>query len=214
VSSSDAAVPRDAGPVLSIIDRPIRFDAERIRLALEYRRIHSDPAADDLEIAPRMIIIHHTGGNSAEGSWRYFNRVRIERARSKLASAGAVNVAAHFLIDRDGTCYRLMPETWMGRHAVGYNHIAIGVENVGDGKRYPLTDDQLAANAKLVRYLASRHAITHVVGHHETHRMENHAYFVEKESGYRNRKSDPGPEFMARLRDEIADLRLEGPPVE
>src|SRR5690606_30569793 len=116
----------------------------------------------DLEIEPRMIVIHHTGGNSADGTWRYFNRVRMEGAREKLARAGAVNVASHFLVDRDGTCYRLMPETRMGRHAIGLNHIAIGVENVGDRERYPLTDAQLATNARLVRALASRHPITHL----------------------------------------------------
>jgi len=26
-----------------------------------------------------------------------------------------------------------MPETWMARHCIGLNHVAIGIENVGDG---------------------------------------------------------------------------------
>lgn len=163
-------------------------------------------------MTPRAIVIHYTGGNSAEGTWQYFNRVRIEEARSKLARAGAVNVSSHFLVDRDGTCYRLMPETRMARHAVGLNHIAIGIENVGDGKKYPLTDAQLASNVALVRDLAARHPITHIIGHHETSLMERHPYFVELQAGYRNKKQDPGPAFMARLREGIADLNLSGPP--
>jgi len=44
-----------------------------------------------------------------------------------------------------------MPETWMARHAIGFNHVAIGIENVGDGARWPLTDAQADADAALVR---------------------------------------------------------------
>ena len=48
--------------------------------------------------------------------------------------------------DTDGTIYRLMPEDRVGRHAIGLNHVSIGVENVGDGKRWPMTAAQVAAN--------------------------------------------------------------------
>jgi hypothetical protein len=60
VGPRDAAVLRDAGSAFSIIDRPIRFDAERIRMALEYRRIHSDPSVWSLETVP------HTAGHPVE----------------------------------------------------------------------------------------------------------------------------------------------------
>ena len=119
---------------------------------------------------------------------------------------------AHFVVDRDGTIYRLAPETWMGRHTIGLNHIAIGVENVGDGARYPLTRAQVEANARLVRYLAGKHAITHVIGHHESARMEGHAYWRELDPKYRNRKPDPGKAFMRKVRARIADLGLHGAP--
>ena len=181
---------------------------------LEYRREHNDPEAKDLIIEPRMIVVHYTAGSSLKATWRYFNQTRMESARKKLAKAGEANVSAHFLVDRDGTVYRLMAETQMARHCIGLNHVALGIENIGGGKGYPLTDAQVDANAALIRHLTSKHKITHVVGHHEAWRMEDHAYFRERDPKDRNRKPDPGPVFMQRVRAKVSDLNLQGPPGE
>ena len=197
-------------PGPSIVDKPIEFGDRRKALTIEYRRIHQDPKASTVEITPELIVLHYTAGNSATGTWRYFNRVVMEGARAKLARAGRVNVSSHFLVDRDGTIYRLMPENWMARHCIGLNHIAIGVENVGDGKRWPLTEAQVEANARLVRYLAKRHAITHLIGHHEARSLEGTRLWLERDPTYRNRKSDPGAAFMKKVRARVADLELRG----
>lgn len=200
-------------PQIEIVEKLIPFDKERERLTLEYIREHYDPAAQDITIIPRMIIIHWTGGSSAQGTIATFSASRIESGRKEVARGGEVNVSSQFLIDRDGTIYQLMPETIMARHCIGLNRVAIGVENVGGGKDYPLTEAQLASNAALVRYLKAKYPdITHLIGHLEYRDMEGHPYFQELVPGYRNRKPDPGPEFMEKLRAEVADLGLEGPP--
>jgi N-acetyl-anhydromuramyl-L-alanine amidase AmpD len=191
---------------LTIHEWPITWTDERERLMLEYRRLHSDPDATDLTIAPRVVVLHYTAGNSAKGTKGYFDRIRLEDSRAKLKQGGAVNVSAHFLVDRDGTIHRLQPETRMARHCIGLNHIAIGVENVGDGDRWPLTEAQVVANAALIRDLATRHDITHVVGHHEVRAMKDHPYFVERVRGYSNDKPDPGDAFMRDVRALLADL--------
>ncbi len=209
------ATPADAAPdarQLAIVDAPIQWTDERARLTLEYRRRHSDPDAKDLTIEPHVIVLHYTDGGSAAATRAYFDNVRIEAARKDLARAGAVNVSAHFLVDRDGTIYRLMPETRMARHCIGLNHIAIGVENVGDDRRWPLTDAQVEADARLVRWLAARYPITHLIAHSEAARFEHHPYFLEREPKYRTDKPDPGARFMARVRARVADLDLKGPP--
>jgi N-acetylmuramoyl-L-alanine amidase-like protein len=195
-----------------IVDRPITFDAEREQLTLDYRRAHTDPAAKDIQIEPRMVVLHFTAGGSAKGTIGYFDNVHLEKGRKKLHSGGELNVSAHFVVDRDGTIYRLMPETRMARHCIGLNHVAIGIENVGDGKRWPLTDAQVKANAALVRYLAGRFPITHLIGHSEYRAMEGHPYFVERDPAYRNQKPDPGDAFLKAVRAEVADLKLSGPP--
>jgi N-acetylmuramoyl-L-alanine amidase len=196
----------------AIIDKPIAFSDERKQLTIEYRRIHQDPTIDSIDIDPRMIVLHYTGGSSGKGTWRYFNRTHLESGREKLRGGGAVNVSSHFLIERDGTIYRLMPETWMARHCIGLNHIAIGVENVGNDDTHPLTEAQVAANAALVRYLVAKHGITHLIGHHESRAMEGTPLWMERDASYRNRKPDPGKEFMRKVRARVAELGLQGPP--
>jgi N-acetyl-anhydromuramyl-L-alanine amidase AmpD len=201
--------PPDA-PAVAIVDAPMAWSAERERLTLEYRRQHSDEAATDLAIDPHVIVLHYTGGGSAASTRAYFDHTKIEAARKELARGGAVNVSSHFLVDRDGTIYRLQPETRFARHCIGLNHIAIGIENVGDEQRYPLTDAQVAADAALVRDLASRFHITHLLGHYEVMQFRDHPYFVELDPAYKNDKGDPGKAFMARVRERVADLKLSG----
>jgi N-acetyl-anhydromuramyl-L-alanine amidase AmpD len=183
---------------------------ERERLTLAYRRAHSDPSATDLTIAPRVIVLHYTAGGSAKGTRSYFDNVRIEASRPELARAGAVNVSSHYVVDRDGTIYRLQPETRFARHCIGLNHIAIGIENVGDEAKYPLTDAQVAADAALVRDLAARFPITHLLGHYEVNKFRDNPYYLERDPNYRNDKPDPGVRFMARVREQVADLKLSG----
>jgi hypothetical protein len=198
-----------------IVDRPITYGPERIKLTQDYRRRHQGdvpPAQpgipEGVAISPRLIVLHYTAGNSLDGTWRYFDRPKIEAARAKLADAGALNVSAHFIVDRDGTIVRIVPETWMARHTIGLNHVAIGVENVGDGKKWPLTEAQVEANAWLVRHLAGRFPITHVIGHLESERFRKHPYWRELDPKYGNQKPDPGAAFMAKVRARLSDLRL------
>lgn len=199
-----------ASAVGSIVDAPMAWSAERERLTLVYRRQHSDPEAADLTIDPRVIVLHYTAGGSATATRQYFDNVRIEAARKQIARAGAVNVSSHFVVDRDGTIYQLQPPTRFARHCIGLNHIAIGIENVGDEAKLPLTEAQVAADAALVRMLAQRYRITHLLGHHEVMKFRDHPYYVERDAAYKNDKPDPGPRFMALVRARVADLGLQG----
>lgn len=197
---------------LRIVDKAIPFDKERIQLTLEYFRKHYAADAQDITITPQAIVLHYTAINTFESTWNYFSHTRIEAARPELQREGELNVSSHFLVDRDGTIYRLMPETWMARHCVGLNRVAIGVENVGDAEKYALTDRQVDANAALVRYLAGKYSISYLLGHHEYRRMEKTSLFVELVPGYRTAKSDPGDDFMRRVRAKLSDLHLKSPP--
>lgn len=197
-----------AVPAVDVVDAPMAWSDEREALTLAYRRAHSDAAAPDLTIEPRVIILHYTAGSSAKATRRYFDNVKIEASRSKLAKAGAVNVSAHYVVDRDGTIYQLQSPTRYARHCVGMNHIAIGIENVGDEAQYPLTDAQALANAALVRNLAARYPITHLLGHHEVDEFREHAYYVELDATYSNTKPDPGAKFMTAVRSRVEDLNL------
>ena len=206
-----AAAPRPVG--LTIVDRPIPFPAERVALTRAYIRAHYGRDVRNIRIVPRIIVLHWTGSESLEGDFRTFRPATLEGSRPELAGAGALNVSSHFLVDRDGTVYRLMPETWMARHVIGLNYNAIGIENVGGAGGVPdLTQAQVDADIALVRYLVHEHRTIHyLIGHHEYRVFEGHPLWLERQPGYRTDKLDPGPAFMAAVRAGVADLRLKGP---
>jgi N-acetyl-anhydromuramyl-L-alanine amidase AmpD len=195
-----------------IVDRPISFSAQRTEMTRTYIEQQYGLKPADITITPRMIVLHWTAIRDLEGSFRAFDRETLA-GRPELASAGQVNVSIHFLVDLDGTIYRLMPETWMARHVIGLNYDAIGVENVGGADGDNLTDAQIEANAQLARYLAKKYdTIEYLIGHHEYQRFERHPLWRERDASYRTTKIDPGERFMSRVRARVADLGLKGPP--
>ena len=71
-------------------------------------------------------------------------------------------VCAHFVVDRDGTIYQLVPTRIMCRHTVGLNYTAIGIEHVGRSDAQVLGNRrQLAASLRLTRMLQGRYGIAH-----------------------------------------------------
>jgi hypothetical protein len=195
-------------------EKPIRFTPARRRATEEYIAQRYGRAGQGIGIEPRMVVLHWTALPTLEKSFAAFDRESLDAGRADVAAGGQVNVSAHFLVDRDGTAYRLMPETDMARHVIGLNLSAIGIENVGGaGGRDDLTPAQAETNARLVRELKERHpGIAWLIGHHEYRRFEGHALWKEKDAGYRTEKSDPGPRFVEDVRRRVADLGLSGAP--
>ncbi len=183
-----------------ILDIPILFDRQRIELTEQYMAERYGLDGDSTQIVPRMVVLHWTAIPSLKGSFEAFNRPTLPQWRPELVNVSGLNVSSHFLVDRDGTIYRLMPETTMARHTIGLNHCAIGVENVGGTQGLPLTKKQLKANIYLVEYLASKYDIDYVIGHQEYTLFEDHPLWLEVDDGYRTVKTDPGLDFMEKVR--------------
>jgi N-acetyl-anhydromuramyl-L-alanine amidase AmpD len=160
-----------------------------------------------------MIVLHWTAIPTFEGSYDAFYNEKIPSWREVVSMASGLNVSSHFLVDQDGTIYSLMPETIMGRHVIGLNHCAIGVENVGGTKDTPLTKAQLKSNIWLVKYLAKKYNIEYVIGHHEYTLFENHELWLEKDEDYRTKKTDPGDAFMAKVRKATNNFEFKPLPV-
>ena len=200
-------------PGLRIVDKPISFSEERTALTKDYIEAHYGLTPPDIRMVPRIIVLHWTAIDDFEASFEAFDRETLPGQRSDIEDAGRVNVSVHFLVDRAGQIHRLMPETRMGRHVIGLNYNAIGVENVGGAEGVGnLTDAQIEANIELVRYLAEKHpTIEYLIGHHEYQMMEGHPLWREQDPGYRTEKVDPGARFMRAVRAGIADLHLKGP---
>ncbi len=199
---------------LDIVDKPIIFDEEREALSLQYMKEHYGIEADEPTITPTMIVVHWTAIPTFEGSFNAFYNTKLPSSRTGIKGGGALNVSVPYLIDQDGTIYQLMPDTLFARHVIGLNHTAIGIENVGDDDKYPLTEAQYEANLKLIRYLGDNYNIDYVIGHHEYQKFKNYPLWLEKDPNYLTEKSDPGDAFMERLRDDLKDLDLKPLPEE
>lgn len=193
-----------------IVERLLPFGPHRRDLTLDYIRVHYDPAATSIRITPRMIVIHATETPSLDSTLRIFEPEDLPAFRSDIARGGAVNVSAHYLVDRDGTIYHLVPDTLMARHVIGLNRIAIGIENVGGGPYGPLNARQLESDRWLVQQLVHRHpSIRYLIGHCEYGRFRHTTLWEERDSTYLTPKTDPGADFMVRLRQAVADPALD-----
>ncbi len=198
---------------VNIRDQPILFNDERLSLTMDYLADRYGLYPGTSEILPKMIVLHWTAIPSLKKSFDTFNPPLIAGSRTDIQSAGALNVSSHFLVSQDGTIYRLMPETIMARHVIGLNHCAIGIENVGGTENMRLTRAQLRANIKLVKYLTSKYPIDYLIGHYEYTNFEDHALWLEKDSSYRTIKTDPGMDFMKKIRKATNKLLFQPVPV-
>ncbi|WP_373399843.1 peptidoglycan recognition family protein [Algoriphagus halophilus] len=157
-------------------------------------------------IAPTMVVVHWTAVNSIESTFDVFDSPTLG-GRADLTGASNLNVSSQFLIDRDGTIFRLLPETTFARHTIGLNYTAIGIENIG-GPNAPLTKEQLKANEMLIRHLRKKYEIEYVIGHYEYQNFQETDLWKEYDPDYRTVKTDPGVDFMERLRKNLSDLNL------
>ena len=125
------------------------------------------------------VVLHDTGGKTAAGALAWFAKIES-------------GVSSHYVIDRDGTIYRCVPEALRAWHAGmsqlwgrdDVNDFSVGVELVdeNDAEPYPLA--QLVAAVDLVADCCARHRIplNRIVGHQH----------IATPYG---RKSDPGRDF-------------------
>lgn len=187
----------------NIIQKPIQFDEKRIALTREYQLTHYGIDSKSIEIEPKMIVLHWTCIASFDITFRIFDSPALPaNSPRRTELPGDLNVSSHFLVDRDGSIYQLMPETWMARHVIGLNHYAIGIENVGGVDSIDdLTEEQAKANAFLVCYLKKKYPqIKHVIGHNEYLQYKKTDLWLEKDPNYQTDKTDPGPNFVNKVK--------------
>ncbi len=147
-----------------ITQRPIPFPAKRRSETIAYSAGHyGTPTA---HLNPKVIVEHYTASSTASSA---FNTFAGDRADVELHELPGV--CSHFLIDRDGTIYQLVPLTLICRHTVGLNDVAIAIEHVGNSDHEVLSNRaQLVASLRLTRWLRCRYgiALRNVIGHSES----------------------------------------------
>jgi N-acetylmuramoyl-L-alanine amidase len=195
--------------ILRIIPKPIKFDSQRKFLTALYREKHTSDCnynkygvATCIVIDPKIVVVHMTGKETLEESFLYMNEPVLREERDNLLkrSYDRVNVSAHFLIDKDGTIYTLMPETYMARHAMGVNHLSIGIENVGVNH----TNEQVVSNVKLLKYLFKKYKIEEIYSHSDISKLRDNGskYYVENDENYFRHK-DCGAKLLFDINKEL-----------
>ncbi len=197
----------------SIIQKPIIFKKERKEMTKAYIKQHYALEVKDIHIKPKIIVLHWTAVMDFNDSFKRLYPQKLLTDRKDIAAASQLNVSAHFLVERDGTIYQLMPDNFMARHVIGLNYSAIGVENVGGeaNKKEDLTPAQVTANIRLVEYLKEKYPdIEYLIGHYEYKQMQKNPLWLEKDASYRTTKADPGAKFMQAVREGVEELQLKG----
>ena len=154
-----------APPRPPIVSKPIEFGAKRRAETAAYAKRHYGTGSWRLS-RPRVIVEHYTASETFVSAYSTFAADVPDSELHELPG-----VCAHFIVDKDGTIYQLVPLTTMCRHTVGLNWTAIGIEHVGTSDGEILGNPrQLAASLALTVWLMHRYGIQlrNVIGHSES----------------------------------------------
>lgn len=142
----------------------------------------------------KLKIVDHPSSNYNERSTKvdtivlHYTAADLRPSLEHLCNPKGTNrVSAHYVVDRDGTVYRLVPESkrawhagfsnWKGRKDLNNNSVGIEIINLGN-EQYP--NAQIEAVIRLCQDIQDRHTIVNIVGHSDI---------------AVGRKVDPGPQF-------------------
>jgi beta-N-acetylhexosaminidase len=166
-----------AAPQPTIVSKPIPFGAERKQEMRAYAKRHYGIDSYRLR-EPKVIVEHYTVTSTFQQTWNTFAPDQPDSELGELPGT-----CAHYVIDKDGTIYQLVPRSIMCRHTVGLNYTAIGIEHVGSSDAQVLGNrKQMAASLRLTRWLRCRYDIDvkNVIGHAESLSSPYHKERVER----------------------------------
>jgi N-acetylmuramoyl-L-alanine amidase len=157
--------PKPRLPRPHIVWKPIPFSAQRLAETAAYAERHY--GVDTWHIrGPRVIVEHYTVSTTMISAWSTFAQDVPDSELHELPGT-----CAHFVVDRDGTVYQLVPLDVICRHTVGLNLVALGIEHVGMSDAQVLDDPaQMRASLHLTAWLMARYHIPlgDVIGHAES----------------------------------------------
>jgi N-acetyl-anhydromuramyl-L-alanine amidase AmpD len=158
---------RSAGtvPRPRIVQKPITYGPQRRAEMAAYAKRHY--GLDTWRLArPNVIVEHYTVSETFSSVYNTFAPDVPDQELGELPGT-----CAHFVVDKDGTIYQLVPTTIMCRHTVGLNYTAIGIEHVGTSDAEILGNPrQLQASLRLTLWLMQQEHIQlrNVIGHNES----------------------------------------------
>jgi N-acetylmuramoyl-L-alanine amidase len=197
-ADSDRGTVRTGRP--RIRKRMIPYGRKRRREMAAYSTRHYGQRTWHLR-NPQTIVEHYTDGPTASSA---INTFSVDRPDSEYHELPAP--CAHFLIDRDGTIYQLVPVDIRCRHVVGLNWTALGIEHVGFSDAQVMGDHrQLHASLALTGWLRCAFGVPrkYVIGHNES---LSSPFYREQVASFRGQTHDDmKPATMRRYRRMLGD---------
>jgi hypothetical protein len=195
-AAAPPAAPAASG-TLRIVPALIPYPASRQQEMAAYSLRHYGTAS--WQLTPTMIVLHYTAG----GTWA---STRAVFAADTVNMGELPGTCAHYVVDKDGTVYLLVPTSVRCRHTIGLNDQALGIEMVQEGGSSAAWADrqildrpaQVGAALALVRDLQAQFGIptTSVIGH----AMANSVPQSHDRLGWRNDHADWSADDVARFR--------------
>jgi beta-N-acetylhexosaminidase len=115
---------------------------------------------------PKVIVEHFTETTTWQEAYNTFAPDVPDSELHELPGT-----TSHFIIDQSGVIHQVLPLNLMGRHTVGLNYTAIGIEMVGMSDQEILNrPSELNAALALTRWLQWKYGIStsNVIGHNES----------------------------------------------
>lgn len=153
-----------APPKPHVVWKPIPYGPARRAQMAAYAAKHY--GMNTWVLHPRAIVEHVTATDSFSSVWNTFAADAPDPELHELPGD-----CAHFVVDRDGTIYQLVPLNVMCRHTVGLNWAAIGIEHVGLSDSEVMHDAaQMRSSLALTAWLMWKYDIplANVIGHAES----------------------------------------------
>jgi N-acetyl-anhydromuramyl-L-alanine amidase AmpD len=161
-----------------------------------------------LTLQPTILVMHYTACSTFEAAWSVF----YGGANMSAGDRGTVwgHPSVHFMIDRDGTIYQLMPLDRRATGTYGVNHCALQVEMVAANEADLVNNpDLLKASFRLARMLTRKFAIplSKVYGHYDVSAgVSVVPEYLDKADSVHptsypasSARTDPGPVYMSWL---------------
>jgi N-acetyl-anhydromuramyl-L-alanine amidase AmpD len=141
----------------------IPFPKKRMHQMARYSKRHYGERTYRLT-NPRAIVEHYTDGPSMMSAW-------WTMANNTKNLGELPGVCAHFIINKRGRIYKVVPLGIRCRHTIGLNQTSIGIEHVGYSSRSVFHHaKQRRASYRLTLWLMAKYdiAVRNVIGHGES----------------------------------------------
>jgi N-acetylmuramoyl-L-alanine amidase len=167
-----------------------------VSLGLIIRPLSARTTGASRKVPIDMIVIHSIGGPTCVRGTVVFDPIVVRRGEAEswkhyLESQPVDGI--HYVIGRDGTVAKSIPEDQIANHATVANGRSIGIELVhrGDGKE-PFPSTQVDALITLIKDIRSRYSIplSHIVRHSDVDQR-----FCPCAGQPYHRRQDPGANF-------------------